>query len=353
MIAPPLGSARRIAWTAGGAFAAFYIFYTAAPVAFADASLGAGVRVGIVMAVVVAVQPFVGLLGRWMATRRQQVTSAAISMGVGSAIMPFAGHWPGMLLLAIGFGIFVVTSTAWIKETAPAGLLGKALGIYGLGSALGGALGAPLGLILIGQFGIPGIATIGSLVALASTLPVLRTSTAVCSDAPPAENIASESSPRASRLWSGSGLIGLGAHLLAVTIYAAALSGLASGQTGRGTWLPVLAAFTIQGSLAIGRMTGGWAVTRWSPLAVGTSALVLLLLGITGIALLDPPPALTLAATIGVGLASGACQTVALTWLMQRADTTAGINKASAAWNICFDIGLGLGALIAGAELNR
>ena len=347
-----MGSARRIAWTAGGAFAAFYIFYTAAPVAFADATLGAGARVGIVMAVVVVVQPIVGLLGRW-ATRRRQVTSAAISMGVGSAIMPLAGHWPGMLLLAVGFGIFVVASTAQIKETAPAGLLGRALGIYGFGSAIGGALGAPLGLILIEQFGSLGTAVVGSLVALTSTLPALRVRTTVSSDVSPVESTASENAPRASRLWSGSGLIGLGAHLLAVTIYAAALSGLASGQTGRGTWLPVLAALAIQGSLAIGRMTGGWAVVRWSPLAVGTSALVLLLLGAAGIALLDPLSSLMLTATIGVGFASGACQTVALTWLMQRADTTAGINRASAAWNICFDVGLGLGALAVGAMANR
>ncbi|MFF5324453.1 MFS transporter [Janibacter hoylei] len=352
MIAPPLGSARRIAFTAGGAFAAFYIFYTTAPITFAGASLGAGVRVGIVMAVVVAVQPFVGLLGRWIATRRLQVTSAAISMGLGSAIMPFAGHWPGMLLLAVGFGVFVVASTAWIKETAPSGLLGRALGLYGFGSAIGGAFGAPLGLILIEQAGTPGTAVVGSLVALASILPVLRLRTAVSSDVSPGESTASETAPRASRLWSNSRLIGLGAHLLAVTIYAAALSGLASDQNGRGTWLPVLAAFAIQASLAIGRMIGGWAVTRWSPLVVGTSALVLLL-GASGIALLDPLPVLTLAAAIGVGLASGACQTVALTWLMQRTDTTTGINRASAAWNICFDIGLGLGALAVGATLNQ
>ena len=115
----------------------------------------------------------------------------------------------------------------------------------------------------------------------------------------------------------------------------------------------MLAALAIQGSLAIGRMTGGWAVVRWSPLAVGTSALVLLLLGAAGIALLDPLSSLMLTATIGVGFASGACQTVALTWLMQRADTTAGINRASAAWNICFDVGLGLGALAVGAMANR
>ena len=109
----------------------------------------------------------------------------------------------------------------------------------------------------------------------------------------------------------------------------------------------MLAAFAIQGSLAVGRMTGGWAATRWPPLTVGAPALVVLVLGAVGIAL-SSFLSLTLAATIGVGLASGACQTVALTWLMQRARSTTEVNQASAAWNICFDLGLGLGAFIIG-----
>lgn len=348
----PLGSARRIAWTAGGAFAAFYIFYVSAPVAFADTHLGAGVRLGIVMAVVVAVQPFVGLLGRWMTSRRRQAAAALVSMGLGSAVMPFAGHWPGMLLLAVGFGVFVVASTSWIKETTSAGLLGRALGVYGFGAAIGGAAGAPISLLLVGQLGIPGAAAVGSLVAFTSVLPALRVRAPVSSDASPAASAASETAPRTTRPWNGSGLIGLSGHLLAVTVYAAALSGVAGDQSARGVWWPVLTAFAIQASLAVGRMTGGWAATRWPPLRAGVAALAVLALAAIAVAL-SPPPGLTFAASIGVGLGSGACQTVALTWLMQQADTIAGTDRASAAWNICFDIGLGLGALIIGGSTTR
>lgn len=74
MTAPSLGSARRIAWTADGAFAAFYVFYTTAPLTFADASLGAGMSVGIAMLAVVAVQPFVFLLDRWIENGSSQMT---------------------------------------------------------------------------------------------------------------------------------------------------------------------------------------------------------------------------------------------------------------------------------------
>lgn len=341
-----MGSARRIASTAGGAFAAFYIFYTAAPSTLTTANAGPGVRIGIVMLIVVAVQPFVPLLSRWMTSRQRMVTTALIAMGLGSAAMPFAAHWPGMVLLGVGFGLFVVASTAWAKETAPQQDLGKALGVYGFGSAIGGALGAPTGLYLAQTLGIHGTALAGALVALASILPTRRIDR---SRRDASTGLANESSAPAGsasqpQLWGRVGLVGLGAHLLAVTIYATVLSSLSTAQDLRHAWLPVLAAFTVQSSLAAGRLIGGWAANRWTPSKVGIPALTLLALGTVGFTL-STLPAEMLAFTAVVGLASGTSQTVALTALMNRANTTAAINKASAAWNICFDLGLGLGAL--------
>lgn len=39
--------------------------------------------------------------------------------------------------------------------------------------------------------------------------------------------------------------------------------------------------------------------------------------------------------------------------MMSRADTPQETERASALWNICFDIGLGLGALAGGAAVRR
>lgn len=352
MTAPSLGSARRISWTAGGAFAAFYVFYTTAPLTFADASLGAGMSVGIAMLVVAAVQPFVFLLGRWIESRWRQVASAIVAMGAGSAIMPFADHWPGIALLGAGFGVFVVASTAWVKETASPGGLGKALGTYGFGSAIGGALGAPIGLYIGAELGSHGTALVGSLIALAALLPILRLGSPQQVSIPRFEGGTGRAvdSARTSRSSTRPALLTLGAHLVAVTIYAAALSALSATLDGQSIWLPVVAAFTIQISLAAGRMIGGRAVAAFSPLKVGIPALILLMLGATGFMFSTHPVAM-LAASMIVGLASGASQTVALTALMNRARTAAATTRASACWNICFDIGLGLGALAAGASL--
>lgn len=346
MTQPSPGSARSIAFTAGGAFAAFYIFYTAAPTTLTTGNPGAGARIGIVMLIVVAVQPFVPLLGRWVTNRQRMVAAAVGLMGAGSAVMPFAAHWPGMVLLGIGFGIFVVASTAWVKETAPPEVLGKALGVYGFGSAIGGALGAPIGLWLAQAFGIHGTALAGALIALASILPtqrIVRQSSVASARAGNENNAAGDSVAR-SRPWGLPDLVGLGAHLLAVTIYASALSSLSTEQDGQQVWLPVLAVFTIQSALAGGRIIGGWATNRWTPIAVGAPALLLLGLGAVAFAV-STLPLQMLAVSVVVGFASGAAQTVALTALMNRANTPAAINRASAAWNICFDIGLGLGAL--------
>ncbi|WP_293878249.1 hypothetical protein [uncultured Brevibacterium sp.] len=76
MTTHPMRSSRRVAAAAGGAFASIYIFYTSAP--------STGLRVGIVMLIVVVVQPFVPLLSWYVSTRRRMVTAALAAMGAGS-----------------------------------------------------------------------------------------------------------------------------------------------------------------------------------------------------------------------------------------------------------------------------
>ena len=355
MTAPTLGSARRIAWTAGGAFAAFYIFYTAAPLIFEGTTPDAGVRVAVVMLVVVAVQPLVLVAGRWVRSRRTGALTALTGMGLGMAVMPFAGHWPGMMLLAVGFGVFVVTSTAWVKEAAPAAELGRALGVYGFGAAIGGAIGAPLGLFLADRFGLPGIAIAGTTVALAALIPNGRDRSAPAS-CPDRSQVEGAESATGSGDTSAGGYavtaFGLLGHLLAVSIYASVLSGLTGSTQGHGAWLVVWTAFAIQTALAAGRWVGGAIDGRWSPARTGLSSLALLVVGAIGFTW-STTPLLVLASGIVVGLASGACQTAALTALMRRARSTAGTNRASAAWNICFDIGLSFGALAAAQTARR
>jgi len=98
----PARTVARIATAAGGGLAAFYTFYTTAPSTLDALGMSAGAQISIVMLMVVAIQPLL-LLGRnWVKNRRFVVTIALACMGLGSAILPVAVHWPGLILLGLG-----------------------------------------------------------------------------------------------------------------------------------------------------------------------------------------------------------------------------------------------------------
>lgn len=87
---------------------------------------------------------------------------------------------------------------------------------------------------------------------------------------------------------------------------------------------------------------------------MGTGAVSLLvLIGVTAGFFLSPAPVMLLFFVALIGLSAGAAQAAALTIMMSRADTPQQTERASALWNICFDIGLGLGALAGGAAVRR
>lgn len=346
----PVHSARGIAVAAGGAFAAFYTFYTAAPVIFDGFSPSSGLRVALLMVVVVAVQPLVLVRGPWFRNRRCTVLATLVAMSLGTVTIPFAGYWPGPLLLAAGFGVFVVTSTAWVKETAIPGRLGKALGLYGFGSAAGGAAGAPTGLLLAHHTGTGGVALAGALFAAVALTPTVRVHTA--SDPSTFEPQSEAASPSTGctptkKRTPGLLMVSATGHLLAVTIYAAALSALGSVSHAQNIWATVGTAFVIQASLSAGRLIGGALSDHWTPALTGTTALIVLTTSAAGFTL-STSPTVTLMTAGLIGLTSGTGQTAALTAMMRRARDPASTERTSAIWNICFDIGLGFGALSTG-----
>ena len=143
-----------------------------------------------------------------------------------------------------------------------------------------------------------------------------------------------------------------GGHLVAVTLYAATLTALGEPSAGASLWVLVGSAFLIQVFLSFGRLAGEFGCDRWS--AMGTGAISLLvLIGVTAGFFLAPSPVLLLSFAALIGLSAGAVHAAALTIMVSRADTPQQTERASALWNICFDIGLGLGALAGGAAVRR
>lgn len=337
-----------VAAVAGAVFASFYCFYTAAPLIFANA--GAGARITTMMAAVVLIQPLALFAGRWLRHRSRAAAGAMVTMAAGLVLTAVLDAWPGLILLGAGFGVFVLVSIAWARDVADVDDAGRALGVYGAGSAIGGIVGAPVGTLLATTFGHPGVivAAAGVLVVAAVGTAALRggpatpppdTPPAPAPDAPPAPD--SPARPPG-LLPSAAGLL---AHLVAVAAYAAVLS-TTSANAGASAAIAVAAVMAIQAGVAIGRLVSGLAADRWSTPGTLIAAVALLAAGGAGYLAATPAWA-TLTAAVVIGIASGGVQTSALTLMARQARTATQSDRVSAAWNIAFDVGLGAGAFVA------
>lgn len=329
------------------------------------------------MAVVVLVQPLALLAGHRLRRRRRVVALSAAAMALGAAILPLADWWVGPFLLGAGFGVYVVVATSWAKELASHEAVGRAVGIFGFGTAVGAALGAPLGILLASTFGTTGLvvgatasAVLGlSLLALVPSGPRGRTALPAedgrrtASGSPPnaRSDAASDAGapPRADHLrLPGEPRIGprsfdvpfaVAGHLSAVTAYAVVLS--AAGVITSTTVAGVLMALVVQSTLAVARLAGGFIVDRRSLQGTALVATGVLALGVVGLVLADAP-ALIVASGAVIGAGTGVIQTAALTLKMRRARTPQAVERSAAIWNITFDVGLGLGALVLGILLS-
>jgi predicted MFS family arabinose efflux permease len=346
-----------IAAAAGGGFAAFYCFYAAAPTVFGGDSLSAGIRVAVVMIVVVAVQPLLLVAGPWVRNRHRAVLIALSLMSMGLASLHLGAHWLGSIILGLGFGAFVVVSTAWVKEQAAPSQVGHALGVYGFGSAVGGAIGAPVGLFVAQQANPLGVLLSASAFAACALIPAWASGArhtvnpVATLPSPAVPTCAANQTARSHSKETGVLAVTVAGHLLAVSAYAAVLSSIGSLALSSAAWVTVLVAFLIQVALALGRLAGGFGSDRWPPVGVMAAALVLLLWGATGFLLASTATTL-ITASILVAFTSGTCQTAALTLMMRRTRGPNATERVSVIWNIGFDVGLGAGAIAASLKVD-
>lgn len=340
-----------VALTAGTTFAGFFSVYPTASLILTNGSLSPGTLAGILMAVVVLIQPVAVLTARWLTPRVRAVRLALILMLLGAVTMPLLDHWLGVVLFGSGFGLFVISCTAWAKEVVEPHQMARALGLYGFANAIGGLIGAPLGMFLVTQIGPGGTLTGAAVMAGLALVP-----TATVKTLDPGSATTRQSHPTAPRVVSArvrgavsASLVtapALGSHLLAVSVYAVILSSMSVLSQDTSASLVVLATATTQLSVAVGRLFTGMVIDRWPAGVLGATSMLVLAAGGLWYFFGAGSAALIVSAAL-VGFAAGVVQTAALTVLMRRADTRAQTDRASAAWNIVFDIGLGAGAYLA------
>ena len=295
-----------------------------------------------------------------------------VVIGVGLALLglPALGYGlsdalaPVLLMSALrgmGFAVLTVTGSAMVAQLVPPNRLGAAIGLYGLGVAVPMLVWLPLSVPLadgvgfwavfaLGALplaGIPAVGSLGRAVDGAQRAPTGPAAAESPSDEPPPDGSPSGTAAAADgllRLVGPSMII-----LLSVTLVGGAIM----------TFLPQLVPSSglVAGSLFL--LSLGAAGSRW---LAGTLAdrtgprpylAPLLLLTAAGMAALawwvhaSPPAWLLLVIVAVIGFGYGALQNLTLVVAFQ-AVPRGRLNQASAAWNIGFDAGTGLGALVTG-----
>ncbi|MGO1398772.1 MAG: MFS transporter [Brevibacterium yomogidense] len=380
--------------------ATFFTLYSLIPVTRTDDPGVGSAFVGVLMTCVIAVQVGTPTLVRRFSLRTV-VSGSLAALGVGALVAGIAGTGAasGLALVALlaggalagaGFGILIVAGSQGVGVLVPGTGLGRALGLYGLITALATALGSPAGVQVgvafspttfgvvavvlcvlgaVAAFGIPasigrGDDAPGKTQGAGGTEGNSRSSgDSVSSDA---SGSSGDSGTTGSGPVTGAtGITGseephatttLGAlRMLALTLTFLLLAVLFLSHAI--TSLPVLASDSVSPALTIllaqlgtagGRWVGGFAEPRITRSGTIMLATILLVIGsLTGV-FTSNGEAIGISAVI-LGLGVGTAQTVALHTAMRRTDA----GRASVVWNLGVDGGLWLGGILAGLVLAQ
>ena len=304
---------------------------------------GAGATTGVLMAATVCTQ-----LGVPWALRRfghRAVLAAGMMLlGAPTPLYALSTGLPLLLgvslLRGVGFGLVTVAGSALIAELVSPRELGRASAGYGL------AVGLPQLVLLPAGVAVTDVLGFTPLFVLASALPVAAVLAVPWIRLPARPDVAAPKPVgwRAVRASAGPWI-----SMLACSVAQGGLiTFLPLAVAGSALLVPAALLATTSGAL-LGRLAAGELTDRYGlagrllPLGVGTAAvgmLIEVLAADTGVAVV--------AGAALVGLGFGAVQNSSLV-VMFSAAGAAGYGGASAAWNIAYDTGTGVGATGLGA----
>jgi len=335
-------------------FGGFAVLFPVAPlwvVHGGEDTAGAGLVNGALLAATIATQPFVPrALARFGVGR--SLVAAMLLLGLPAVAFAVSDALGWALLMSglrgVGFGILTVTGSTVVADLVPAGRRGEAIGFYGLGVAVPNLVLLPASVAVAENVGYWTVFGIGA-------LPVLGIPGAVAlgrgldrTGARPAPAPAHQTTT-----WRQAG----GAIAPALVLFAVTLSGGALM-----TFIPQLTdsstvAFCALLVLGLGAAVGRWRIGRVADRS-GAERLVppLLLVVVAGLLLAALAMAgegrhartgLLLAAVVVVGVGYGSMQNLTLLVALSRVKSR-DYGRASAIWNVGFDGGTALGAVLVG-----
>ncbi|MEU4408771.1 MFS transporter [Streptosporangium sp. NPDC023963] len=340
-----------------GALGGFYLLAPVVPLYAATSGsggVGAGLATGTMMLGTVLTEfAAPGLLRSY--GYRAVMGLGLLLLGTPALLLPASASMPPVLGICLargaGLGLVVVAGAALMAELVPAGRRGEGLGLYGVAVGIPSIACLPLGLWLSEHVGYGPVFVAGAasaLLGLAAVLglPSLRARTERHGGPRSGTRSGSRSGSRSGILdVLRDGGVARPAIVFAMVTPAAGvlLTFLPLAAPERSRDLVALALLTQSCVTPLARWAAGRYGDRHGSARLLAPAVLTAALGTAGLFWVDVP----LAMIVGMGLFGvgfGMAQNATLALMFERAPDSA-FGQVSAAWNLAYDAGLGVGAV--------
>ena len=304
--------------------------------------IGAGLSTGAMMLSAVGVELLVPrMLARW--GYQVVLGLGLILLGAPSLVLLTTASLPAVLAVCVvrgaGLAILVVGAVALVADLTPAARRGEGLGIYGIAVGVPAVIGLPLGVYLTNRIGFDALFVLAAFSSLAGLVTLVGL---------PARVSAEEQHVKVLGGVRRSGLLMPTFVFAAVTVAAGISVTFLPLAVAADKQSLVATALLLQAATAPGaRWLAGRHGDRVGPAKLLAPALVLAALGAGSLVLIGTPIAIVMGSTL-FGIGFGAAQNLTLTLMYNRVPASR-YGQVSALWNLAYDGGWGMGAIIFGA----
>lgn len=303
--------------------------------------IGAGLSTAAMMFSAVGVELLVPrMLARW--GYRVVLGLGLVLLGAPSLVLLTTAALPIVLGVCVvrgaGLAILVVGAVALVADLTPSARRGEALGVYGVAVGVPAVIGLPLGVYLTHVIGFGALFVLAAVTSLAGLVALIGL---------PGGAGAEEQHVQVLSGVRRSGLLMPTLVFAAVTVAAGISVTFLPLAVAADKQSTVAAALLLQAIAApLARWLAGRYGDRIGPARLLAPALVLAAIGAGSLVFLPSPVAILIGSTC-FGIGFGAAQNLTLTLMYNRVDRSR-YGQVSAVWNLAYDGGWGLGAMIFG-----
>jgi hypothetical protein len=345
-------------------FTGFYVTLAALPAWIASrgtSTASAGATTTVMLAATVVCQPLVPTLLRRLSTSAV-VALGMVALGAPAPALIWAGHGAGLYAICvvrgIGFGIFTIAGTVSTGEVAPPSRHGEIAGLYGLGAAIPNIALVPVSVLLLHDVGFWPVAVLAALPVPGALFAIgggwrrtgagsrgLRAAAPVATVGPASAGTAR---PGSAALTAVRRALAPAAVLCALTVAGGAIVTIL--PIARSGFVATAGLAVFGATAAVARWQAGVRVRRHGVSLLLVSACVIAIVGLLALAagLSGAGAAAVLVGCAVAGIGYGAAQSLTLVSAFARTGPRARAT-ASAVWNVAFDSGTAVGAVLIGA----